>query len=102
MPEITEKEIFIATPEDPNHEYIITNSRFSEVSCGACGFYLLGVTKVQIELTKDGDLLIMAYINDKFVAKHFVFCFKSLKKRCRFYQRQPMDWFGFEVLDNPE
>lgn len=102
MSEITYQEIFVATPEDPNHEYIFKNTRFNEVSSQNCGFNLMGLTKVQTELTKDGDLIIKAFIGDTFVAKNFIFCFTSLKKRCRFYQRQPMDWFGFEVLDGGE
>jgi hypothetical protein len=41
-----QREIFTATPENPDHEYIFKDSLFNEVSSMKSGFYLMGLIRL--------------------------------------------------------
>ena len=103
MSEVTYQEIFVATLEDPHHEYIFPDNKFNEVRFGHGGWSLMGLSKVQTEL-KDGDLIIKAFIGDKFVAKDFVFYSLSCKKNNKvvfsqsYADGEPFFWFKFEII----
>lgn len=93
--------IFTATPEDPNHEYIIEQPRFSEISSDAKGLYVMGATKVKTELTSDKNIIIMVFIGKQFVAKDFIFNFtgsKGVTFYRTFYKEKPTDYYGFEHI----
>ena len=97
-----EKEIFMVTPENPDHEYVF-DSTFNEASSGKNGFYLVGLEKVTTKLNDRGSLMVSAYKNGQFVAKDFYFDFVTKNKQVVFYRvyigEKETGYFGFEVKE---